>query len=146
MTGTDSVLPQWHQWWVQDFLERGRRSLSLGAKTYYFRPHTKYGEGNVFTGVCHSVQGGGGCIQDATQIDAPCQVHPFLMHPQMKSRWMHPLGCTPLDAAQMDAPPLDAPPPWMHPWMDAPSRMDTTPPQNTVNRRVVCILLECILV
>ena len=29
---------------------------------YFYRPQTKFGQGNIFTPVCHSVHGGRGCV------------------------------------------------------------------------------------
>ena len=94
-----------------------------------YRTHTKYGEVNVFRGVCHSVHGVG---EGASRMHPP----PPLQH-----------ECTPLLQHRCTLPPpLDAPlPPRCS--MDAPRLPSHSHcRKQTVNRRAVHILLECILV
>ena len=62
------------------------QEFKIGQKECHYRPHTEYGEGNVFIGVCHSVQQGGGCIQDPppppkkTDGQQAVGTHPTGMH------------------------------------------------------------------
>ena len=105
--------------------------------TSYLLPATKLGQGNVFTGICDSVNRGGSA-----------SVHAGIPHPpqeQTPPRGRHPLGA-------------DAPPPKSRPPLEAdppeqtyPTLEQTPPPAqsmlgDTVNARAVRILLECKLV
>ena len=37
-------------------------ACKLLKKVDFYRPQTKFGAGNIFTPVCHSVHGGGACV------------------------------------------------------------------------------------
>ena len=80
-------------------------------------PATKLGQGYIFTGVCHSVKGGG-----------MRQTPPLSRHPP-RSR----------------PPPGPDTPQTRSPWTRPPGA-DNPPPRDTVNARAVRILLECKLV
>ena len=95
------------------------------------------GQGNVFTGICDSVNGGGGG-QPQCMLGCPLdQTRP------------PPRPGTPPD--QANHPPPEEQPPWTRPpTRPAPPGRRTPPPgsrlQHTVNERPVRILLECNLV
>ena len=92
---------------------------------------TKLSQGNVFTGVCDSVHGGGGLPQ--------C----MLGYPQSRPPRADPLQEQP-PPPQEQIPPQSRPPKSRHPPGSRPptgSRL-----RHTVNERPVRILLECILV
>ena len=96
---------------------------------------TKFGQGYIFTGVCHSVNRGG-----PGQVAPPRQAPPLPgRHPPLQAGTPPPGRHPP----SRQAPPLQAgtPPPGRHPPLQA-----GTPPRDTVNARPVRILLECILV
>ena len=107
------------------------------------------GQGNVFTPVCHSVQGGG--VLPNPPLDADSQ------------GWADPLpGCRPTprvrQTPQMQTPSRLGRTPWMQTPLGLGRPPDANPPRcrspprcrphphDTVNKRLVCILLECILV
>ena len=112
---------------------------------------TKLGQGNVFTGVCDSVNRGGACWDPPKSRHPPEQTPLQSRHPPPKSR--HPPGADTSPGrrhppgsrhpARADTPQEQTPPRSRHP-----QRAD--PPQSrhrhTVNERPVRILLECILV
>ena len=129
-------------------------SSNLHEKCHY-RPHTKYGEGNVFTALCLSVldaQPPPHCSMDAPPLDAPpcCSMDtPPWMHPPAAA-WMHPPGCTLLlqhgcTSPQMHPLLQHGCTPWMHPRLQY-GCTPYPPRRQTVDRWVVRILLECILV
>ena len=115
----------------------------------YLRPilllaATKLGQGNVFTGVCHSVHRGEGvCLSACWDARPPRPGTP----PQTRH--------TPQDQAHPPPPPQNRHPPRPG---TPPQTRHTTPPdqahspppgsrrQHTVNERPLRILLECILV
>ena len=45
------------QWRIQDYPD-GCANPGRGALIYYYRPQRSFGQGYIFTGVCHSVNGG----------------------------------------------------------------------------------------
>ena len=120
-------------------------------KKYNYRPQRSFGQGNVFTGVCHSFcsQGGGGLPQcmlgyhprpprtrqtpPRTRQTPPDQADPPGpgRHPPLPGQGR------PLPQDKADTPPGPGKPPSLPPA----SRL-----QHTVNERPVRILLECILV
>ena len=91
-------------------------------KQDYYRPSTKLREGNVFTGVCHSVHKAGSAssptgtlpLWDHTSQDHPPD-HPHLDHtpPGTVSPWIKPPGTIPLGPHLFPEPylPLDHTPP-----------------------------------
>ena len=93
------------------------RSHGATAKANFYRPQRSCGQGNVFTGVCDSVNRG-----------VSASVHAGIPPPPQE-------GGTPLGRRH---PRKDAP----HP----PPMKENPTPRNTVNERPVRILLECILV
>ena len=102
----------WHKRWCCPMFTARKRSLR---------------HSNVFTCVCHSVHGGGGCMP----CMPPCHTHPPTMHPLSCMLPHH--ACPPaMHAPHHARPPCHAhPPPCTH---------------DMVNEQVVHILLECILV
>ena len=141
-------------WWRQSIVRRISNTLAL-----YYRPQRSCGQGNVFTGVCHSFCSQGGvCLSACWDTTPRDQTSPRTRQtPPPRTRQMppgtrqtppqdqtpprpgrHPLSpltrqTTPLGPGR---PPLDQadPPPWGN-------RL-----QHTVYERPVRILLECILV
>ena len=105
---------------------------------------TKLGQGNVFTGVCDSVNRGGGvCLSACWWDTTTTTTHPWIRP--------HPLDQTP---PRSRYPPWSRHPPQSRHPQPGPPRADTPrtrpPPgsrlRDTVNERPVRILLECILV
>ena len=94
-----------------------------------YRPERSWGQGNIFTPVCHSFCSQGGSASVHAGIPPP----PRQQTPQ--SRYPPPPEQTP----QEQTPPEQTPPGSRHP--PPPSRL-----QHTVYERPVRILLECILV
>ena len=127
---------------------------------HIYHPQTKLLEGYVFTVVCHSVHGGRECIQDATQMYAPPGCNPDGCIPldathidAPHARSMHPTPPTPPEvctpARSMHPPLVCTPAGSMHPCQKYAPRLEVCIPtyrRQTVNRREVLILLECILV
>ena len=122
---------------------------------HFYRPKRSFGQGNIFTPVCHSVHRGG--REYLTRYPPPPrdQVHP----PRDQ---VHPPGTRYTPPGTRYTPPGPGTPPWgqVHPpgtRYTPPPRTRYTPPapgtpppgcklRNTVNDRPVRILLECILV
>ena len=90
-----------------------------------------YGEGNVFTHISHSVNGGGGVHPG---------VHPSGLHPG----GVHPGGCIHLGCRWMHPSPPEVCNIALEVW--APSQKYALPRTQMVNKRAVRILLECIFV
>ena len=106
-------------------------NLQGEPSVYYYRPHTEYGEGNVFTGVCLST---GGRVDPGSTL------------------WMHFPGCNPFRCTPWmnPSPPVDAPPArgcTPNQWIQV-TPVDAVPsPQKADGQQAsVRILLECILV
>ena len=116
----------------------------LGKMIVLLPPATKLRQGNVFTPVCHSVHRG--CLTDTPGQTAP-------------PPWQTALGRHPLDRPRRQTPPGQTVPGQTPPWAETPRQ---TPPSaqcmlgytplplysacwDTVNKRAVRILLECIL-
>ena len=102
---------------------------------YHYRPQRSCGQGNVFTGVCHSVNRGS--LQQGEPLrqgDPPCRETPGRENPSLPRR--PPTRETPFQGEP--------------PGRETPQQRDplarTPPPGHTVNERPVCILPECILV
>ena len=104
--------------------------------TDYYRLHTKYVEGDVFTGVCHSVYRGSvhpGCTPCMYLLDSP-------------------LGCTPWIYPLLDVPPpgfATRALPQMHPYsLDAPSRCTPPPPVDPLDAHIslgwVVLSIACV--
>ena len=107
---------------------------------------TKLGQGNVFTGICDSVNGGGGSASAHVGIPPPGTRPPRDQTPGTRPPNTRPPP-TP------DSPGADTPPGSRHPPRDQTRPSPTRPPpppgsrlRDTVNERPVRILLECILV
>ena len=86
----------------------------------------KYGEGNVFTRICHSVHKGGSFPQCNGEADPPQKADPTEGKSLRRRNPFFP-ACTP---------PHPPPPP----------KDIRTPLQDTINTRAVCIILESLLV
>ena len=119
--------------------------ISVSAKSLivYLPPATKLGQGNVFTGVCDSVHGGGGgslpqCMLGYRPSDQPPrpQADPSGADPpeQTPSRADTPRSRHPLESRHH------------HPTPGADTPLAQSMLGDTVNARVVRILLECNLV
>ena len=114
----------------------------------HYRPKRSFGQGNIFTPVCHSVHRGG--VPDQVHPPGPGtppwdQVHPLGPGTPPRTRYPPGIRYTPLGPRY---PPLDQVPPGTR--YTHPPGTGYTPPGcklwNTVNDRPVRILLECILV
>ena len=103
------------------------QTLISNVPGIYYRPQRSCGQGNVFTGVCLSTGGEGVCLSACWDAIPPD-------------------GEPPLDG---EPPKMENPPDGEPPRMENPPRWSTPPGsrlQHTVYERLVCILLECILV
>ena len=121
-----------------------------------YRPQRSCGQGNVFTGVCHSLcsQGEGVCLSacwDTTSPPGPGR-HP-LRSDTPPGPGRHPWDQADPPWDQADTPLEPGRPPWIrHPpyQADTPADQAGNPPgsrlQHTVYEQPVRILLECILV
>ena len=147
-----------------DQLESGQ--LAFDWKTFLLPAAMKLGQGNVFTGVCHSVHRGEGvCLSACWDTTTPRSRHPPWDQTPPGSRppkqTQPPLDQTPphLGAElplgadvplQEQTPPRADTPPWEQTTPQGRPPGNQTPPgsrrQHTVNERPVRILLECILV
>ena len=144
--------------------------LQRAVKVPYYRPQRSCGQGNIFTPVCHSVHRGGVCLSACWDTTTPPRSrHPLGAYtPPEQTPSLEqtpPLEQTPLQSRH----PPEQTPPWSRhtPQSRHSPRADTPqsrhPPQNqtpppglstpprsrlrhTVNKRLVRILLECILV
>ena len=105
----------------------------------FCRPQRSWGQGNVFTPVCHSVHRGRGCLPQCMLGYTP--------------PWADTLPW--VDTPQADAPSLGRHPPhWADTplWVDTPSQTDTpsqadtSPTSRRLLQRTIRVLLECILV
>ena len=140
----------------------------------FLPPATKLGQGYVFTGVCHSVNRGWGCLPQCMLGYTPrADMPPLSRHAPPwadmppRSRHAPPRADIPPGSRHppgADMPPWSRPPQQMHPWNQVhPPGLSTHPPRtkythgtkytppasmlwDTVNARAVRILLECNLV
>ena len=153
--------------WVQALVSgyKGSRShplLALAPTSYLvklslpnYRPKRSFGQGNIFTPVCHSFCSQGGSTWPGTPPPGPGTTHPPRPHTPPEP------GTPPPRPPRDQVPPLPqtTPPGTRYtPWTTNPStpprtRYPPRPPlsrssnlRNAVNDRPVRILLECILV
>ena len=116
----------------------------MNLKVYYYRPQQSCGQGNVFTGVCHSF-----CSQGGSPEIPP---GPGRTPPPGPGRPCPPSRENPPSPRQVgDAPRTRENPPTPPDQADPPRDQGEPPPpgrrlQHTVYERPVRILLECILV
>ena len=123
---------------------------------HFYRPKRSFGQGNIFTPVCHSVHGGvpGQAPPPGRQAPLQADTPPPGRHPP--SRQAPPLQAGTPPSRQAHPPPGRHPPSRQAPpfqadtplslQADTPPLQADTPPRDTVNARPVRILLECILV
>ena len=115
---------------------------------YCYRPKRSFGQGNIFTPVCHSVHRG--VVPDQACPPGTRQVHPS------GTRQVHPPDQAGTPRPGTPPPRTRHPPRQVHNpprtrQVHPPDQAGTPPPRssrlrNTVNDRMVRILLECILV
>ena len=100
-----------------------RKRLHRNCK-YHYRPKRSFGQGNIFTSVCHSVHRGGGVpapnFWGGAWSGTPPGRHPPPQAP--------PLAGTPPAGTPQQAPPRQAAPPGRHPPWQAPPPGRHPPP------------------
>ena len=118
----------------------------LGAARHYYWPQRSCGQGNIFTSVCQEFCPQGGGLPQ-------CMMGYHHYHPLPRPDSPRPDSPRPDTPQTRHTPPPGTrhPPPTRHPPQnrhppDQTSPGTRPPPQDTVNERLVRILLECILV